>query len=151
MYQNLSLQDPPKFTQIGIFGLKIYHLATLFQSTWMVFQMTDFFCFFWGESLFSFFNYFRRRGSVNFTTMYLLGAFTYVVVSASLHSIKRKSRVALLNSNFDPESFHKFWVLGVNRLGHIHQTRFASKLSLTWLQVNFYVSLLTSKFFKVIF
>jgi hypothetical protein len=25
----LPLQDPPKFTQIGIFGLKIYHLATL--------------------------------------------------------------------------------------------------------------------------
>jgi hypothetical protein len=23
------LQDPPKFTQIGIFGLKKYHLATL--------------------------------------------------------------------------------------------------------------------------
>jgi hypothetical protein len=23
------LQDPPKFTQIGIFGLKIYHLAIL--------------------------------------------------------------------------------------------------------------------------
>jgi hypothetical protein len=23
------LKDPPKFTQIGIFGLKIYHLATL--------------------------------------------------------------------------------------------------------------------------
>jgi hypothetical protein len=23
------LQDPPKFTQIGIFGLKINHLATL--------------------------------------------------------------------------------------------------------------------------
>jgi hypothetical protein len=23
------LQDPPKFTQIGIFGLKMYHLATL--------------------------------------------------------------------------------------------------------------------------
>jgi hypothetical protein len=23
------LQDPPKFTQIGIFGLKIYHLAAL--------------------------------------------------------------------------------------------------------------------------
>jgi hypothetical protein len=23
------LQDPPKFTQIGIFGLKIFHLATL--------------------------------------------------------------------------------------------------------------------------
>jgi hypothetical protein len=23
------LQDPPKFTQIWIFGLKIYHLATL--------------------------------------------------------------------------------------------------------------------------
>jgi hypothetical protein len=28
-YQHLPLQDPPKFTQIGIFGLKIYHLATL--------------------------------------------------------------------------------------------------------------------------
>jgi hypothetical protein len=23
------LQDPPKFTQIGIFGLKLFHLATL--------------------------------------------------------------------------------------------------------------------------
>jgi hypothetical protein len=29
LYQYLPLQDPPKFTQIGIFGLKIYHLATL--------------------------------------------------------------------------------------------------------------------------
>jgi hypothetical protein len=28
-YQHLPLQDPPKFTQIGIFGLKICHLATL--------------------------------------------------------------------------------------------------------------------------
>jgi hypothetical protein len=26
-YQHLSLQDHPKFTQIGIFGLKIFHLA----------------------------------------------------------------------------------------------------------------------------
>jgi hypothetical protein len=26
------LQDPPKFTQIGIFGLKIYHLANLLKS-----------------------------------------------------------------------------------------------------------------------
>jgi hypothetical protein len=29
IYQHLLLQDPRKFTQIGIFGLKIYHLATL--------------------------------------------------------------------------------------------------------------------------
>jgi hypothetical protein len=29
IYQHLQLQDPPKFTQIGIFGLKICHLATL--------------------------------------------------------------------------------------------------------------------------
>jgi hypothetical protein len=29
IYQNLPLQDPPKFTQIGIFCLKIWHLATL--------------------------------------------------------------------------------------------------------------------------
>jgi hypothetical protein len=29
IYQHLPLQDPPKFTQIGILGLKIYHLATL--------------------------------------------------------------------------------------------------------------------------
>jgi hypothetical protein len=29
MDQHLPLQGPPKFTQIGIFGLKIYHLATL--------------------------------------------------------------------------------------------------------------------------
>jgi hypothetical protein len=27
--QHLPLQDPPKFTQIGLFGLKICHLATL--------------------------------------------------------------------------------------------------------------------------
>jgi hypothetical protein len=29
IYQLVSLQDTPKITQIGIFGLKIYHLATL--------------------------------------------------------------------------------------------------------------------------
>jgi cytochrome c len=29
IYQRLPLQDSPKLTQIGIFGLKIYHLATL--------------------------------------------------------------------------------------------------------------------------
>jgi hypothetical protein len=28
-YNIPTLQDPPKFTQIGIFGLKIFHLATL--------------------------------------------------------------------------------------------------------------------------
>jgi hypothetical protein len=27
--QHFPLKDPPKFTQIGTFGLKIYHLATL--------------------------------------------------------------------------------------------------------------------------
>jgi hypothetical protein len=27
--KQLPLQDPPKFTQIGTFGLKICHLATL--------------------------------------------------------------------------------------------------------------------------
>jgi hypothetical protein len=31
IYHHLSLQDTPKFTQIGIFGLKIHHLATLVQ------------------------------------------------------------------------------------------------------------------------
>jgi hypothetical protein len=29
IYQRLSLQDTSKFTHIGIFGLKIYHLTTL--------------------------------------------------------------------------------------------------------------------------
>jgi hypothetical protein len=29
MYQHFPFQGPPKFTQIGIFGLKINHLATL--------------------------------------------------------------------------------------------------------------------------
>jgi hypothetical protein len=29
MYKDLLLQDPTTFTQIGNFGLKIYHLATL--------------------------------------------------------------------------------------------------------------------------
>jgi hypothetical protein len=32
IYQPLPLQDPPQSTQIGIFGLKIYHLATLLSS-----------------------------------------------------------------------------------------------------------------------
>jgi hypothetical protein len=27
--KHIPLQDPPKFTQIGIFGLKINHLAAL--------------------------------------------------------------------------------------------------------------------------
>jgi hypothetical protein len=29
IYQPFPFQGPQKFTQIGIFGLKIYHLATL--------------------------------------------------------------------------------------------------------------------------
>jgi hypothetical protein len=29
VYKHLPLQDPPKITQIGIFGSKIGHLATL--------------------------------------------------------------------------------------------------------------------------
>jgi hypothetical protein len=33
IYQHLPLQDPPKFNQIGILGLKKYHLATLNMST----------------------------------------------------------------------------------------------------------------------
>jgi hypothetical protein len=33
MYQNFPFQGPPKYTQIGIFGLKINHLATLCQLT----------------------------------------------------------------------------------------------------------------------
>jgi hypothetical protein len=32
IYQHIQLQDPPKFTQIGIFRLKIYHLATLLET-----------------------------------------------------------------------------------------------------------------------
>jgi hypothetical protein len=32
IYQYLPLLDPPKFTQIGIFGLKRNHLATLYTS-----------------------------------------------------------------------------------------------------------------------
>jgi hypothetical protein len=30
--QTFPFQGPPKFTQIGIFGLKIYHLATLLET-----------------------------------------------------------------------------------------------------------------------
>jgi hypothetical protein len=31
IYQHFPFQDPQKFTQIGIFGFKINHLATLFE------------------------------------------------------------------------------------------------------------------------
>jgi hypothetical protein len=41
MYQHIPLQDPPKFTQIGIFGLKIYNLATLHGET-RIFQLCAF-------------------------------------------------------------------------------------------------------------
>jgi hypothetical protein len=34
------LQDPPEFTQIGIFGLKICHLATLIQTPALVLKLT---------------------------------------------------------------------------------------------------------------
>jgi hypothetical protein len=33
IYQHLPLQNPPKIVQIGIFGLNIYHLATLPMTT----------------------------------------------------------------------------------------------------------------------
>jgi hypothetical protein len=32
IFQPFPIQGPPKFTQIGIFSLKIYHLATLLQT-----------------------------------------------------------------------------------------------------------------------
>jgi hypothetical protein len=32
-YQHLPLHDPQKLTQVGIFGLKIFHLATLLWKT----------------------------------------------------------------------------------------------------------------------
>jgi hypothetical protein len=35
MYQHFSLSNTPKFTQIGIFCLKIYHLATLARESWL--------------------------------------------------------------------------------------------------------------------
>jgi hypothetical protein len=37
IYQHLPLQDPPKFTQIWIFGLKANHLATLV-ARWFIFK-----------------------------------------------------------------------------------------------------------------
>jgi hypothetical protein len=33
------MQGPPKFTQIGIFGLKIYHLATLIDRAELDFEL----------------------------------------------------------------------------------------------------------------
>jgi hypothetical protein len=40
------LKDPPKFTLIGIFGLKIYHLATLIPSArGSLFVLENFFIF----------------------------------------------------------------------------------------------------------
>jgi hypothetical protein len=38
--QHLPLQDPRKITQIWIFGMKIYHLATLIRCLPMVLSMT---------------------------------------------------------------------------------------------------------------
>jgi hypothetical protein len=44
IYQHLPLQDPPKFTQIWIFGLKTNHLATLVGG--VVFRVRTFDCLF---------------------------------------------------------------------------------------------------------
>jgi hypothetical protein len=41
MYQPLPLQDPTKFTKFGIFGLKIYHLATLMVTLFASFVKDD--------------------------------------------------------------------------------------------------------------
>jgi hypothetical protein len=41
MYHYLPLQVPPIFTKIGIFGLKIKHLATLVISSEMTFIMSE--------------------------------------------------------------------------------------------------------------
>jgi hypothetical protein len=35
-YTNIRLQDPPKCTHIGIFGLKICHLATLVEAIFLI-------------------------------------------------------------------------------------------------------------------
>jgi hypothetical protein len=32
IFQHFTFRDPPKYTQIGIFGMKIYHLATPLES-----------------------------------------------------------------------------------------------------------------------
>jgi hypothetical protein len=37
IYQYFSFQGPPKYTLIGIFGMKIYHLATLKRGEFFVF------------------------------------------------------------------------------------------------------------------
>jgi hypothetical protein len=39
-YSNIPIQGPPKFTQLGIFGSKTNHLATLQGMTWRVCRMT---------------------------------------------------------------------------------------------------------------
>jgi hypothetical protein len=41
IYQHLPLQDPPKFTLIGIFGLKTNHLATLIGSMFSAIKMSQ--------------------------------------------------------------------------------------------------------------
>jgi hypothetical protein len=45
VYKHFPFQVPPKFTQIGILGLKIYHLATLreTQKTAIAFEPSEIF------------------------------------------------------------------------------------------------------------
>jgi hypothetical protein len=42
IYQTFSFQGPPQFTQIDIFGLKIYHLAILGGTPWTVFAFKEY-------------------------------------------------------------------------------------------------------------
>jgi hypothetical protein len=53
IFQPLPFPGPPKFTQIGIFGIKIYHLATLLENDrfeaeiyFLLFSQNFFFFFF---------------------------------------------------------------------------------------------------------
>jgi hypothetical protein len=39
IFIHFPIYGPPKFTQIGIFGLKINHLATLFPSSFLTFKL----------------------------------------------------------------------------------------------------------------
>jgi hypothetical protein len=52
-YQHLPLQDPPKFAQIGIFGLKICHLATLAKITSYVHETFQIKSWTWSQEIFA--------------------------------------------------------------------------------------------------
>jgi hypothetical protein len=93
IYQNLILQDPPKFTQIGLLGSKINHLAALIES-----------CAVWGDKRLYFF---AHDGSEIRAALLFLARFAIKKKGRPTGCGQPKPARSAPPSNFDSEAMTK--------------------------------------------